>query len=106
MDDQLRPNESGEGMKLKRKHLADGTYFVWRCEHNHGKEDRASDRNDGPQLGECDVELVAAPDYGHRYKVASAELARVMSEFHSVSERVADALEAIRRDLARGADCK
>lgn len=88
--------------QLKRKHLATGTYFVWRCEHKYGKQDRASDRNEGPQQDDCNVDLVIAPDYGHRYEVAQIELAQVMADFHQHINRTADALEAIRRDLAKG----
>ncbi len=84
---------------LRRKHLAAGAYFIWRCHHQNGQQDRAGDRNDGPSQQECEVELRPDPDYGHRKHIAAIETAEAMAEFHAAVDRVEKALTAIRNDL-------
>ncbi len=89
--------------QLRRKHLSDGTYFIWRCEHNKsGTQDRASDRNDGPNQGECEVELCDPPDYAHIRAVARIELAEAMGEFHAAVERVESRLMEVIAALRKG----
>lgn len=90
-------------MTLRRKHLSHGTYFTWRCEHSEGKKDRASERNDGPQQGECVVELCDAPDYAHVRDVAAVELTvlmrELMREFHMAIDRIDGGMRCIAREL-------
>lgn len=85
--------------QLRRKHLAPGTYFVWRCRHKDGMQDRVSDRNDGPQQGDCEVELVDAPDYAHVRTVAHVELAEVMSRLETFKDEIGTHLQHIVMDL-------
>ena len=86
-------------MTLRRRHLAEDTYFTWRCEHKHDKHDRASDRNDGPQQGDCEVELRDPPSYAHVRDVAGVEVTRLMQDFCDMSERVEEALHRVYGEL-------
>lgn len=87
--------------QLRRRHLADGAYFIWRCQHKNGQPDRVSDKNDGEQQEDCEVELVDPPDYAHFRRYAEIDLAEAMSEFYAAVDKVSERLLSIQRDLLR-----
>ncbi len=85
-------------MKLKRKHLAPNTYFIWRCEHRNGQGDRAGDRNDGPNQSDCDVELLDPAPLGHRQFVATIELQSALDKFEQAVTEAAASIARIREE--------